>query len=155
MARFLTCKILFTFIAECLSTRHLILQYNLTMRCMSVTLWNAIITVGISVTSLVIASATLYMYHVHELSSHAHMVYMYLVWNVERSWPGFENKGKRERDGWETWRKQARMHQQTSRARETSQWRSVNLIIDALHWVAAFCHPTVYRSAKTWPVTLV
>ena len=38
-------------------------------------------------------SYTLYMY-VHVLSSHARMVYMYLVWNVERSWPGFENEGR-------------------------------------------------------------
>ena len=64
---------------------------------MSVTLWNAIITVGISVTSLMIASAmcmyyyTLYKYmYVHMLSSHV----LYSVWNVERSWPGFENEGR-------------------------------------------------------------
>ena len=68
-------------------------------RCMSVMLWNAIITVGISVTSLIIASTlctyyyTLYMY-VHVLSSYTHMVYMYSVWNIERSWPGFENEGR-------------------------------------------------------------
>ena len=72
-------------VAKRLSVRHLILQYNLTMHClqvcMSVMLWNAIITVGIPVTSLMIANATctyyytLYMY-VHMLSSHARMVSM-------------------------------------------------------------------------------
>ena len=45
--------------------------------------------------------------------------------NVERSWPGFENEG-REIDGRETRRERVRMHQQTSRACETSQRRSVN-----------------------------
>ena len=30
----------------------------------------------------------------HVLSSHARTVYMYSVWNVERSWPGFENEGR-------------------------------------------------------------
>jgi len=36
---------------------------------------------------------TLYMY-VHMLSSYAHTVYMYSVWNIERSRPGFENEGR-------------------------------------------------------------
>ena len=63
---------------------------------MSVTLWNANITVGIFVTSLMITSAmctyyyTLYMY-MHMLSSYTHV---WSVWNVERSWPGFENEGR-------------------------------------------------------------
>ena len=48
-----------TLIAECLSVRHIILQYNLAICCsMSVMLWNAIIIVGISVTSLIIAYIT-------------------------------------------------------------------------------------------------
>ena len=70
-------------IAERLRARHLILQYNLVMCCMyvSVMLWNTIITVGISVTSLMITSAmctyyyTQYMY-VHVLSSYAHVLRM-------------------------------------------------------------------------------
>ena len=37
-----------------------------------------------------------------------------------------KTKAERERDGRETRREQARMHQQTSRARDTSQRRSVN-----------------------------
>ena len=44
-------------LAERLSARHLILQYNLAAHCMLVTHWNAIITAGISVTSLMITSA--------------------------------------------------------------------------------------------------
>ena len=102
-------------------------------RYMSVMLWNAIITVGISVTSLIIASTlcmyyyTLYMY-MHVLSSYTHMVYMYSVWNIERSWPGFENEGRiYKRDGQETCCEQARIHQQTSRASETSQRGSVKM----------------------------
>ena len=72
-------------VAERLSMRHLILQYNLAMHClyvcMSVMLWNAIIIVGIPITSLMIANPTcmyyytLYMY-VHVLSSHARTVSM-------------------------------------------------------------------------------
>ena len=57
---------------------------------MSVTLWNAIITVGISVTSLMIASAR----YVHMSSSYKPRAYMYSMWNVERSWPDFENEGR-------------------------------------------------------------
>ena len=30
----------------------------------------------------------------HVLSSHARTVYMYSVWNVERSWPCFESEGR-------------------------------------------------------------
>ena len=63
-----------------------------------------------------------------------------------------QKQRQRERDGQETRREQARMHQQTSRAHETSQRRSVNydkLWIPCIrHGVAAFCHSTVYRSAK-------
>ena len=64
---------------------------------MPVTLWNAIITVGISVTSLMMASTSCMYYYtlyMHVLSSHAQTVYVYSVWNVERTWPGFENEGK-------------------------------------------------------------
>ena len=49
-------KVMGLLIAECLSVRYLILQYSLAVRCMSVTLWNAIIAVGICVTSLMIAN---------------------------------------------------------------------------------------------------
>ena len=49
---------------------------------------------------------------------------MYSMWNVERSWPDFENEGReRERDDRETRREQTRMHQRTSRARVVSQAR--------------------------------
>ena len=87
---------------------------------MSVTLWNAIITVGISITSLMIASATCTVLHVRARVIKPRMYGVHaLASNVESSWPGFEMKS--ERDGRETCRKQARMHQQTSSGRQTSQ----------------------------------
>ena len=32
--------------------------------------------------------------YLHVLLSHARTVFMYSVWNIERSWPGFENKAR-------------------------------------------------------------
>ena len=119
------------FIAKRLSARHLFLQYSLAIRvvCMSVTHWNVTITVVISVTSLppqaLYERARIIIHGTVHVSARVIKPRAVLPWNVERSHTGFENEG-RERYGRETRREQARMHQQTSRPRETSQRRAVN-----------------------------
>ena len=94
---------------------------------MSVTLWYAIIIAGISITSLHASLMTTLIMRkprgrqYHLLASSASSVCL----NVEKCWPGFANKGRGTR---ETRHEQARIHQQTSRARETSQQKvSVSL----------------------------
>jgi len=71
-------------IAEHLSARHLILQYSLAAHALECNY-----------------NYGDFCYIVDDryvLSGHACTVYMYLVWNVERSWPGFEMKA-----GGKTW----------------------------------------------------
>ena len=87
---------------------------------------------------LMIASATcmyyytLYMY-VHVLSSHAHTVYMYSVWNVERSWPGFKNKGReREMAEKHAVSRPGCISKDQELVRQVSEGQST-MIIDALH----------------------
>ena len=99
------------FVAEHLSTRYLILQYSLAVHCVYV--------------SHALECNYNWVFPLHRWWSLV-LRALYLVWNVERSWPCFKNEGRGERDGRETRRQQARMHQQTSRAHKTSQWRSVN-----------------------------
>ena len=70
-------------IAERLSARHLILQYSLAVHCTYALECNY--------------NYGDFCYIIDDryvLSGHACTVYMYLVWNVEKSWPGFENEGR-------------------------------------------------------------
>ena len=105
---------------------------------------HALITVGISVTSLMITSTMCTYYYtlqvyVHVLSSHTsygvHVLGNIWPWNVRRSWPGFEIEG-RER---EMAKKHAlnrpgciSKHQDLTRLRQVSEGQST-MIIDALH----------------------
>ena len=68
-------------------------MFYIPLVCMSVTLWNAIITAGISVTLLMIASARATYVHVIKLQAMPR-AYMYSMWNVERNWPDFEKEGR-------------------------------------------------------------
>ena len=94
---------------------------------MSVTHWNAIIAVGISVTSLILLRAC--------------------VIKPCDVWPGFKNEG-REKEMTEKHAviRPGYISKHQNLVRQVSEDQSTIPCIR--HGVAAFCHSTVYRSAK-------
>ena len=76
-------------IAECLSARHLILQYSLAMHVSHALECNY--NCGISGTSLTPLASAMCMYCVH-VRAHVIKPRAVLPWNID--WPGYKNKGR-------------------------------------------------------------